>query len=73
MLLSRWQKVCKMPNMQPLTNILTKLKPVCFHVLPAVGGGLEGLLAVGTHVRSDVTVGGHVAPQAATGGERGVT
>lgn len=41
-------------------------------MLPAVGRGLEGLLAVRTHVRAQVAVGGHVTPQAAAGGERGV-
>lgn len=43
------------------------------HVLPAVGGRLEGLLAVGAHVGPHVAVRGHVAAEAATGGEGAVT
>lgn len=46
---------------------------MCLHVLPAVWGRLEGLLAVGAHVGPQVAVRGHVAPQAAAGGEGGVT
>lgn len=45
---------------------------MCFHVFPAIGRRLEGLLTVGAHVGPQVTVGGHVAPQTAAGGERGV-
>ena len=40
-----------------------------FHVLFAVQGGLEGLLAVGTHVGPQVVVDAHVPPQAAARGE----
>lgn len=46
---------------------------MCFHVLSAVGGGFEGLLAVRAHVGSYVAVRGHVTSQAAAGGECGVT
>ena len=39
----------------------------------AVDGGLEGLLAVGTHEGAHLTVGGHVSLQGAVGGEGRVT
>ena len=44
-----------------------------FHVFLAVDGGLEGLLAVGTHEGAHLTVGGHVSLQGAVGGEGRVT
>lgn len=43
--------------------------PVGLHVLLAVEGSLEGLLAVGAHVGSQVIVNAHVTPQAAARSE----
>lgn len=40
-----------------------------FHVLLAVDGGFERLLAVWAHERPDLTMGGHVSLQRAVGGE----
>ena len=47
--------------------------PMSFHVFLAVDGGLEGLLAVGTHEGAHLAVGGHVSLQGAIGGEGRVT
>lgn len=47
--------------------------PVGFHVLSAAQRGLKCLLAVGTHVGTEVVVGAHVPPQAPAGGESPIT
>lgn len=44
-----------------------------FHVLSAAQRGLKCLLAIGTHVGTEVVVGAHVPPQAPAGGESPIT